>query len=222
MGNPIAEKNTFTAFLNAAPEFAGDAIAGWSQPKQDPPDVLCTTVAGCHVGLELTEWLDQGQITRAKGMEAIETSILKALGPEPPNNTEHIHVAWLLTLPKARVKPADAGAFRGEPLKLVEETDTRWDVEEDWQFPQGCCWTDFSCYPILAKYLSQVQFFPRSAFPGWSSTKGGQCWLTFPCRGGSYSEDSMVAALSARLGDKIREVRGAAGRPERVPPAGPL
>lgn len=55
MGNLVAEKNTFAAFLNEAPAFAGDKVANWSQPKQDPPDILCTTEAGRQIGLELTE-----------------------------------------------------------------------------------------------------------------------------------------------------------------------
>lgn len=201
MGNAVAEKNTFAAFLDAAPGFAGAAVANWNQPKQDPPDVLCTTVAGRQVGLELTEWLDQGQITEAKGMESIQKSILKAISPEPPNNTEHIHRATLDTRPKARVKPADAAGFRAELLKLVEEVDARWDGQRGWQSPQGCWWTDFSRYPTLAKYLSQVTFFPRPRF----STRGGQGWLTFECTGGAYSGDSMVAALLARLEDKIQK-----------------
>jgi hypothetical protein len=97
------------------------------------------------------------------------------------------------------------GAFRAELLKLVEEVDGRWDGEEEWQSPQRCWWTDFSRYPTLAKYLSQVRFFPRSRFGGSSSNKGGQGWLTFPCRGGAYSERSMVEALLARLSGKIQK-----------------
>jgi hypothetical protein len=205
VGNPVAEKNIFAEFLSAAPNFAADPLAMWCQPKQDPPDVLCTTVAGRNIGLELTGWLDQGQMSEAKGMESIERSILTAIQPEPPNNTEHIHFAWLITLPKARVKPAHAGLFRGELLRLIEEVDGRWDAEEWWHSPHGCQWEDFGRYPALGRYLSQVHFFPRSAFRGWSSTKGGQHWLTFPLRGGPYSPDSMVDALLKRLGDKIQK-----------------
>jgi hypothetical protein len=157
------------------------------------------------VGLELTEWLDEGQIAEAKSTESIEDSIRKAIRPEPPNNTEHIHLAWLITQPKARVKPADAGAFRTDLLQIVNEVDRRWEVEEDWHSPQGCCWRDFSRYPLVGKHLSEVRFFPRSAFRNWSSTKGGQNWLTFPMAGGAYSEDSTVAALQARLAGKIQK-----------------
>jgi hypothetical protein len=205
MGNPLAEKETFAAFLAAAPDFAGEAVRDWHQPKQDPPDVLCSTVSGRQVGLELTGWIDEEQIADAKSIESMENSIRKAIQPEPPNNTEHIHFAWLLTLPKARVNPADAAAFRTELLQLVEEIDKRWDAEEEWHSLQGCWWRDFSRYSTLGKYLSEVRFFPRSAFRNWSSTKGGQHWLTFPLRGGAYSEEPMVAALQDRLSDKIQK-----------------
>jgi hypothetical protein len=205
VGNPVAEKIIFAEFLNAAPDFGGDTIAGWGQPNQDPPDVLCTTLAGRTIGLELTGWLDQGQMSEAKGMESIERSIMTAIQPEPPNNTEHVHFAWLLTLPKTRVKPADAAAFRGELLRLIEEVDGRWDTEKWWQSPQGCPWSEFSRYPTLGKYLSQVHFFPRSGFRRWSSTKGTQHWLTVPPRGGPYSQDSMVEALLKRLEGKIQK-----------------
>lgn len=118
MGNPVAEKTTFAAFLAAAPDFAGEAVQNWCQPVQDPPDVLCTTVSGRQVGLELTGWLDEDQIADAKNTESIEDSFRKAIQPDPPNNTEHIHFAWLLTVPKARIKPADATAFRSALLRL--------------------------------------------------------------------------------------------------------
>ncbi len=93
MGNQRAEKETFAAFLAAAPEFSGEVMRDWYQPKQDPPDVQCTTISGRNIGLELTGWIDEEQTANAKGMELIENSISKAIDPEPPNNTEHIHFA---------------------------------------------------------------------------------------------------------------------------------
>lgn len=205
MGNGVAEKSIFAAFLDAAPDFAGESVQDWSQPKQDPPDVLCATVAGRHVGLELTGWIDEGQIADTRSAESIESSVRKAIEPEPPNNTEHIQSVWLLRLPRARVKPADAGEFRAELLQLVDEVDSRWGAEEDWHSRQGCWWTDFGRFATLGKYLSQVRFFPRSAFRNWPSTRGGHGWLTFPMRGGAYSEDSMLAALQTRLAGKIQK-----------------
>jgi hypothetical protein len=106
-------------------------------------------------------------------MESIEQSIRRAIRPEPPNNTEHIHLVWLMALPKARIKPVDAGAFRTELLQLVDQVDSRWRAEETWHSPRGCWWSGFSRYPTIGKYIAEVRFFPRSAFRNWSSTKGG-------------------------------------------------
>ena len=205
MGDPVAEKAVFAAFLAAAPEFAGEPVATWLQPKQDPPDVLCTTAGGRQVGLELTQWLDEGQITAAKREESIEDSIRRAIQPDPPNDTEHIHFAQLLTLPNARMKQADAKAFRTELLQLIDHVDQRWEAEPFWQSTQGCLWDDFSRYPTVGKYLSRVHFFPRSRFRNWTSTKGSRHWLLFLPRGGPYSEHAMVAALKNRLSDKIQK-----------------
>jgi hypothetical protein len=109
------------------------------------------------------------------------------------------------------VKPADTAAFRAELLQLVDEVDGRWDAEQAWHSPQGCWWSDFSRYPTVGKYLAEVRFFPRSAFRNRSSSRGGQHWLTLPLPGGAYSEDSMVAALKARLADKIQKYAGRPG-----------
>lgn len=211
MGNPVAEKTIFAAFLAAAPDFAGEAVQNWCQPAQDPPDMLCTTVSGRQVGLELTGSLDEDQIADAKNTESIENSFQKAIQPEPPNNTEHIHFAWLLTVPKARIKPADAGVFRTDLLQLVDEIDRRWDSEPFWQSPQACRWTDFSRHPMLGKYLSEVHFFPRSAFRNWSSTKGpGLADVSSSWRGLLGRTDGRRAAGQA--GRQDPQIRGAADR----------
>ena len=138
MGDRQSEKVIFEAFLRVNSGFAGEAIAMFEQPDDDPPDVLCTTSSGRRVGVELGEWLNEDQIHDAKGSEAIQRSILQAIGPQPPNDTENIYFAWLHPKPKARVKPADAQLFRTELFRLVGDVDARWDQEDDWQSPQGC------------------------------------------------------------------------------------
>jgi hypothetical protein len=179
-------------------------VQKWHSPEQDPPDVLCTTAAGRQVGLELTGWLDQGQIAEAKKAETITDSIQKLIGPEP-NSTKHIHFARLETLPKARVKPARRSTFRSEFLQLVNEVDTRWPAEQFWQSAAGYKWKDFTSYPVLRKCLSAVHFFPRSKWLNWPLTKGSQRWLAFPLQGGVHSEEPMVTALRARLTCKIQK-----------------
>lgn len=162
-------------------------------------------MAGLQVGLELTGWVVNRQIADAKADDAIEQSIRKAIHPEPPNNTEHIHIAWLIPQAKALTTTETPRLFRTELMVLVGEVDRRWNREMESQSPQGCWWTDLSRYPTLGKYLSLVEFFPRSSLREWSSTEG---WLIFLSRGGSYSELSMVEALLVCIGAKIRKYSG--------------
>ena len=92
MGNPAEEKRVFEGFLAAAPLFAGVGVTKWCSSKNDWPDIECYLVDGRRIGLELTSWLEESQIRRAKIQESLEKSIRDAIRPEPPNQTEHIHL----------------------------------------------------------------------------------------------------------------------------------
>jgi len=160
MGNPAEERKVFDGFLEAAPMFGGIAVSGWSQPTLDPPDIECDLADGRKIGVELTSWLEESQIGRAKSIESFEKSIRDAIKPEPANATEHIQFLWMSV--KRRMAPTDASAFRNGLLALIEEIDRRWDSEPDWDSPQGVQWDDFSAYPILEKYLDALEIHPRS------------------------------------------------------------
>jgi hypothetical protein len=77
--------------LDAAPLFADVEITRWFQPKVDPPDIECDLLDGRKIGVELTSWLEESQIGRAKSEEALEQPIRAAIHPEPPNEMEHIY-----------------------------------------------------------------------------------------------------------------------------------
>jgi len=213
MGDRSTERSIFESFLRVRPDFAGELLRGWIQPPQDPPDILCMTISGRSIGVELGEWLNEDQMTNAKGLEAIQNSMLRAIGTQPDNRCGNIYYAWLSPLPKARVKPADATAFREEIFRLVEDVDRRWDQEPDWQSPQGCFFTDFTRYSTLRKYLQLVRFFPRRCYGGWPPkgrvTKrtwpAGCDWLTFRMPGGAYNQDAMLDALCDILARKIEK-----------------
>lgn len=156
---------------------------------------------GRKIGVELTSWLEESQIGRAKTQESLEKSIRDAIRPEPPNQTEHIRFLWLF--PKRRMIAADAAAFRAEILKLTEDIDAQWDRETECHTPQGFQWNSFSTHPTLGKYLEAVSIHPRIPSRPSTMEKGGIHWLTFPMRGGSYSSNSMVDALCECVQAKI-------------------
>ena len=72
----LEEKQAWSGFLSAAPLFAGEEVACWHQGPE-PPDVLCTTVSGRVVGIELTAWVDQKQIHSGKKREEFENCLFK-------------------------------------------------------------------------------------------------------------------------------------------------
>ena len=90
----LEEEQAWSGFLSAAPLFAGEKIACWHQGPE-PPDVLCTTVSGRVVGIELTVWVDQEQIQSGKIRERFETAYLSNVASERESRPANIGWIWL-------------------------------------------------------------------------------------------------------------------------------
>ena len=165
MGNRQREKAIFEAFLQIEPTFAGEEIADWKQPADEKefPDVICTSTSGRRIGVELAEWLNEGEIQAAKGLERLQESFRAAVGEQGPNNTENIYLVWLRPKPQAKIKSADVGEFRDELFACLRECDRRWPEESFWHGPQGhgVSHEELTPYPTLARYLNEIRLFPR-------------------------------------------------------------
>lgn len=218
MGNRAHEKAIFEAFLKAVPGFAGLEIAEWDQPADEStfPDVVCRSISGRRVGVELGEWLNEAEMQSAKNMEGIQASIFAAVGEQGQNTTENIHLVWLLPKPQARIKPGDLGQFQRQLFQCIKECDQRWPGEGCWHSPQGH-WVlgdELAAYPVLAKYVQRVQLFPKERYEGWPPNgrrvrRGwppGHDWITFPVPGGSYSEETMLQPLRDLLSKKKKRL----------------
>ncbi|MGA2434010.1 MAG: hypothetical protein ABSG25_01855 [Bryobacteraceae bacterium] len=199
MGNPAEEKRIFTAFLNDCPLFAGGPVTNWTQPQSDPPDIECDLQDGRTIGLELTNWLNERQIANAKEQESMEEPFRRALRGVP-NETQHFQLVWMNV--KERLRKGDEAALQDEMTRLMIYVDKKWETELDWQSPQGFVWNDFADYPTLARYFVNLDIHPRRA-PRLATEPPTLGWLTFPCRGGSYSPDWAVDALCANINTKI-------------------
>ena len=121
------ERALFAAFLGVAPEFAGERLADWQQPKDesDFPDIIATSVTGRKIGVELGEWLNEDEIQAAKHKERLEEAFLDAIGDQGPNPTLYIRFVWLHPKPKARIAPADRARFREQLFACILECDRR-------------------------------------------------------------------------------------------------
>ena len=122
------EAAIFAAFLKLKPDFCDEAIVEWKQPadEKDFPDITCTTKSKTKVGVEIGEWLNEEQLTRAEGMERTQEALLKAIGPQGENNTDNVYFVWLHQPPRARMRSDDVEKLREELRKLITETDKQW------------------------------------------------------------------------------------------------
>jgi hypothetical protein len=196
------ECRVFGAFLRVAPTFADEELAEWAPPadENDFPDIRAKTVSGRRVGVELGEWLHQKEMAAAKTKEFIEESILSVIGEQGPNRTAHIHHLWLHPKQRARIKPADAEAFRAQLFALIEECDRRWPGERFWRRGTTLASKDLASYPILVKYLDAIRLWPLEDHEPWGE---GIPWITFPMRGGAFSQETMLKPLRDLVSAKI-------------------
>lgn len=209
------EKAIFEAFFRVYPHFAGEPIQGEAKQPADEnefPDVICTTVSGKRIGVELAEWFNEQEMRTAKSMERIQNSILEAIGPQRNNETDNIYVVWPRPKVKGRIMSEDKTAFREEIFQCIADVDKSWGSEGFRCGPQGyeAQTEDLKRFPQLAKYLAAIRFFPRQWYFGWPPNgylakrtwSAGQNWIIFPARGGSYSEDTMLQPLLELIAQK--------------------
>jgi len=209
------EKAIFEAFRRVCPDFAGEPVQGIPiQPpdETDFPDVICATVSGKRIGVELGQWLNEQELKTAKSIERFQKSILDAIGPQGDNDTDNIYVVWPKAKAKVRIKPEDKAVFRQEIFQCIADMDKHWGSEGFRYGLQGyeAQTEDLKSFPHLTKYLAAIRFFPRQWYFGWPPNgyvskrtwRRGRKWIIFPARGGSYSEDTMLQPLLELLAQK--------------------
>jgi hypothetical protein len=206
------ESTTWSRFLAAAPQFADEEIVGGGEGP-DPPDVLCTSISGKVIGVELTKWVEHDQVTGARGRELLENSYLKVIGSENEPRPEHIGRVFLHDK-SLRIRQNDGPAFRAELFDFLTRENGKplpslnphspiparyWNTVRNWN-AQGAPVRDFATYPIIEKYLSDIWIYPRE-------TRGelptGMPWILFEVPGGAYTVQWMVQAVIDRILDKI-------------------
>ncbi len=176
-----AEAANFEAFRQAHPNFAGRPLAG-IQRGGDPPDVLCLDASGNRIGVELSQWVNQRQMAASKRRFKVEDSYRLAIRSpevEPPANIGLVFIYAKDTTPLA---PENAPAFRDELYKFVRAVDDAWQLNPDWDDPQGYAFTDFKGYSTLAQYVEGLDFYARGRR---FDPQLGADWLTFRAHGGA-------------------------------------
>ncbi|MGI9069223.1 MAG: hypothetical protein ACR2HX_22820 [Pyrinomonadaceae bacterium] len=221
------EKFIFESFLKVCPEFAGEPIKEWDvvdewyanralalppKPFDRRPDIIALTVSGKRIGIELKSWVSQEQIAEARERERIQDVILKAIGKQPPNETENIGNVWL-SPKQVRFDARDAADFRDQLFRLIARVDNDWSLKPG--FEQMCAgdFDRFEQFPLLGKYLHKVRFRPATR------SRGTLRWIRFPDAGRHYSPAEMLetlesSLLSHRRDERYKDLRAQAGLDE--------
>lgn len=209
------EKLIFDSFLRVDPDFASEPVKEWdvveewyakralappATPFDRRPDIICISSSGKKIGVELKSWLNKEQITKARKQERIQENILKAIGEQPQNETQHIGFVWL-SAKQVRFDPVDAPNFREQLFALIEQVDANWSQKPDWDQDLSEDVQDLGGFPILEKYLHSLRFHParRNRFK--------IRWIRFPSPGGAYSPNEMLQTLSSSLAAHKTDVR---------------
>ncbi len=191
------EEQAWNGFLSAQPKFADEEVASWV-PGPDPPDVLCTTLSGRTVGVELTKWVERDQLESGKAREKIESGYRRLVASEQEPRPNNIGWVWLYDKHR-RVKPKDEAQLRQELYACIAEQTALGDP--DWDNPQGAPVRDFvPRYSTLAKYLDSIWIHPRHRL---KYLEPGGRWILFEGPGGAYTQDWMVQAALDRIYSKI-------------------
>jgi hypothetical protein len=201
------ERAIFTSFLRACPGFAGEPLKEWDvvdewyasraldppgHPFDKRPDIIAITESGRRIGLELKSWINQEQIAAARKAEGIQENIRKAIGEQPPNETQHIGCVWL-NPKEVRFDTRDAADFRHQMFALIQEVDDKWSKKPEGDQNYWQDESDFSGSPALEKYLDGARFFPMN------QRRLSIRWIRFPDRSTFYSPNDMRETLRSSL-----------------------
>jgi len=164
------------------PVFAGHLLS-WSKVPdgQDPPDFLSAGQKG-RFGLELVEWLDGTQMTRAKGRESQRDQLRRVLASkwEQEYKPNHVRGAFLI-MRGQRISPADEIPLRREFFAHAREVD-RNSFTNSARAGNSYYATEFPGYPLIAKYFNVRYIGGEPHGLCWIHPSGGAEDRTIPWR----------------------------------------
>jgi hypothetical protein len=189
------ERELWRDFLAAAPAFAGESI-GSAVDGPDPPDVLCATLSGKTIGVELASWSPREQVTWRNARKSFEDSYLRII--ESANHARPERIGWVWLQPKRRqVNPQHVSRFREELYEFLARENGLSDPE--WERPLGAAVQNFIGFPLIAEYLNSLWIFPR---PKVETLQAGQDWIKFENSGApSWILGAVVDRILAKIAD---------------------
>jgi hypothetical protein len=186
------EREFWRGFLAAEPGFASDGI-GSAVDGPNPPDVLCATLSGKKIGVELASWNESEQVKWRKTRKSFEESYLRII--ESANHVRPHRIGWVWLHPKRQqVSPQDMSSFREELYEFLTRENGLSD--HDWDQPHGASVQNFAGFPTVAEYLESVWIFPRRELANFPV---GQNWIKFENSGAASAPSWILGAVVDRI-----------------------
>ena len=192
--------STFPTFLNGTTFVAAST---------DPPDFIGESGGGRRVGLELTSWLNCGQVKSARGRERMRRDLLRIIEWERHPRPRNFSYAVIMPRWGKRVRKDDCRDFCGEFHEAAQAIDDDWKALRDghWRalrpeegFDYLAHQSDISRYPTLSKYISSIWFAEsRQSNP----TFPDESWITVEQDGGLYDPEHTIQALRLAVERKV-------------------
>jgi hypothetical protein len=187
----------FRAFRRDYPEFGNRVVS--CRRGADPPDFICRDSGQAKIGVELVEWLEPQQTNRSKKQYAFEDSYLSALVDWQILTPKNVRMVKMYPKDALPLDPSDAQQFREDLHHFITRKDAAWPDNPEWDDPQGFDFTEFHGFPVLAKYLAALIFFPMIR----NARRPGFKGIHFEARGGAYSPEPMAQVLLESVRKKI-------------------
>jgi hypothetical protein len=192
------ERELWRGFLAAEPGFAGESI-GSAVDGPDPPDVLCASLSGKKIGVELASWSPREHLSWRNARKSFEESYLRIIETASHQRPERIGWVWLH--PKGReVKPEHVLQFREELYEFLARENSLSDPE--WDQPLGAAVQNFIGFPVIADYLDSLWIFPRRKL---ESLQPGHDWIKFENTGAISAPSWILGAVVDRILAKIAD-----------------
>jgi hypothetical protein len=184
------ERAIFEALLELCSDLAGAKLASWT-PGPNPPDFVCTTESGRKIAVELTEWLHEPQIEKARALDYLEEEIRSRVHW---SHTDRFNV-HLNPVGQGSVYPAKRVVSH-----IIHELTlllANFDPTSRPTNPVGWWRLSVKDYPILDQYFRDVLIWPARRIPQGIKVS----------RASSYHDDDSFAAAQDVLVKKLKEKR---------------
>jgi len=217
-----AEEKKITTYVSSVfPTFLDGVTFVPAPASTDPPDFLAECADGRKIGLELTAWLSDAEVSAAQGRERMRVDLLTILDWEKHPRPRNFRFVVIMPRWGKKIKKDHYKDFSREFHAATQQIDDSWKTLRNghWKalspsepFDYLMHENDVKRFPMLSKHVSSIWFNqPVVTVP---IVFLEESWISILSDGGMYDPAETFQALRDRVESKVEHHReeGAKGR----------